>query len=117
MFLGSLAQVSRSWPDSGQIFRLFPGYTSLGSRPGPQPSVHAGYMYSIYTYLVRVVFDNIYEYKIKDMLVRIDTKNWLGNYNSHVVRLNSQKHLDNYLRVCYSNEITSKVIGHEILQD
>ena len=49
------------------------------------------------------------------MLVRIDTKNWRGNYNSQVVRFNSQLHLDNYLRVCYSNEITSKVIGHEIL--
>jgi len=50
------------------------------------------------------------------MLVRIDTKNWRSNYNSHVVRFNSQQHLDNYLRVCYSNETTSKVIGHEILE-
>jgi hypothetical protein len=50
------------------------------------------------------------------MLVRIDTKNWCGNYNSRVVRFNSRLHLDNYLRVCYSNEITSKVIGVEILE-
>ena len=49
------------------------------------------------------------------MLVRIDTKNWRGNYNSHVVRFNTRQHLDNYLRVCYANEITSKVIGFEIL--
>ena len=50
------------------------------------------------------------------MLVRIDTKNWRGNYNSRVVRFNSEQHLDNYLKVCYSNEITSKVIGFEILE-
>lgn len=49
------------------------------------------------------------------MLVRIDTKNWRGNYNSRVVRFSNEQHLDNYLRVCYSNEITSKVIGVEIL--
>ena len=49
------------------------------------------------------------------MLERIDTKNLRGNYNSRVGRFNSEQHLDNYLRVCYSNEITSKVIGHEIL--
>ena len=51
-----------------------------------------------------------------NMLVRIDTKNWLGNYNSLVVRFNSEQHLDNYLKVCYANEITSKVIGIEILE-
>ena len=50
------------------------------------------------------------------MLVRIDTKNWRGNYNSHVVRFNSEQHLSNYLRVCYRDESTSKVIGHEILE-
>jgi hypothetical protein len=50
------------------------------------------------------------------MLVRIDTKNWRGNYNSHVVRFNSERHLSNYLRVCYRDESTSKVIGHEILE-
>lgn len=50
------------------------------------------------------------------MLVKIDTKSWLGNYNSSVVRFNSQMHLDNYLRVCYRNEAASKVIGVEILE-
>lgn len=50
------------------------------------------------------------------MLVRIDTKNYRGNCNSNVVRFNSQLHLDNYLRVCYRNEATSKVIGVEILE-
>ena len=51
------------------------------------------------------------------MLVRIDTKNWLGNYNSNVKRFTDQKHLDNYLRKCYSNDMTSKVIGIHILQE
>ncbi len=50
------------------------------------------------------------------MLVRIDTKNWLGNYNSNVKHFQDQHHLDNYLRKCYSNEISSKVIGISILQ-
>ena len=50
------------------------------------------------------------------MIVRIDTKNWLGNYGSTVKHFQNQQHLDNYLRVCYSNETTSKVIGHEILE-
>ena len=49
------------------------------------------------------------------MLVRIDTKNWLGNYNSRVVRFSNEHHLNNYLKVCYRDESTSKVIGHEIL--
>ena len=51
------------------------------------------------------------------MLVRIDTKNWLGNYNSRVNHFQNQQHLDNYLSKCYRNEMTSKVIGIEILQD
>ena len=56
------------------------------------------------------------------MLVRIDTKNWLGNYNSNVKHFQDQRHLDNYLRKCYSNQvgnnvINSKIIGVEILQD
>jgi hypothetical protein len=50
------------------------------------------------------------------MLVRIDTKNWRGNYNSRVVRFSHERHLGNYLKVCYANEITSKVIGIEILE-
>ena len=50
------------------------------------------------------------------MLVRIDTKNWRGNYNSRLVRFNNEQHLSNYLRVCYRDEATSKVIGHEILE-
>ena len=50
------------------------------------------------------------------MLVRIDTKNWRGNYNSHVVRFSNEQHLNNYLRVCYRDESRSKVIGHEILE-
>ena len=54
--------------------------------------------------------------QIEDMLVRIDTKNWLGNYNSTVKQFTNQQHLDNYLNKCYSNELTSKVIGIHILQ-
>jgi hypothetical protein len=96
-------------------FRItFPGSAArsqqaqlTGSRPGPCIA---------FTYLTRTVNDNIYEYKIKDMLVRIDTKNWLGNYGNTVKHFQNQKHLDNYLSKCYSNETTSKVIGIEILQ-
>lgn len=50
------------------------------------------------------------------MLVRIDTKNWLGNYNSRVVRFNNQDHMDNYMRVCHQDESKSKVIGISILE-
>jgi hypothetical protein len=55
------------------------------------------------------------------MLVRIDTKNWRGNYNSRVVRFNSQQHLDNYMTKALANQvgnnvINSKIIGHEILE-
>ena len=50
------------------------------------------------------------------MLVRIDTKNWRGNYNSHVVRFNCEKHLECYLDVCHMDNMTSKVIGYEILE-
>ena len=50
------------------------------------------------------------------MLVRIDTKNWLGNYNSTVKRFTNQQHLDNYLSKCYSNEGYSKIIGITTIQ-
>ena len=50
------------------------------------------------------------------MLVRIDTKNWLGNYNSRVVRFNSDQHLDNYIRFMGNHQIESKIIGVEILE-
>ena len=50
------------------------------------------------------------------MVVRIDTKNWLGNYNSRVKYFNDQRHLDNYLNKCYSNELTSKVIGITVIE-
>ena len=50
------------------------------------------------------------------MLVRIDKKNWRGNYNSHVVRFNSEQHLDNYLRFMSKHELESKIIGHKILE-
>ena len=69
-----------------------------------------------FTYLIRWVNDNIYELRNKDMLVRIDTKNWLGNYNSTVKQFQNQQHLDNYLSKCYSNESYSKIIGISTLQ-
>jgi hypothetical protein len=55
------------------------------------------------------------------MIVRIDTKNWLGNYSMHVKHFNSQQHLDNYMAKALANQvgnnvITSKIIGHEILE-
>lgn len=50
------------------------------------------------------------------MIVRIDKKNWLGNYTSSVKHFNNEKHLDNYLNKCYSNELTSKVIGIQIIE-
>ena len=50
------------------------------------------------------------------MLVRIDTNNWLGNYNSTVKQFTNQQHLDNYLSKCYSNESYSKIIGISTIQ-
>ena len=51
------------------------------------------------------------------MLVRIDTKNYsTGRYRSRVLTFNSETHLNNYLNVCYKNEIRSKVIGFEVLE-
>lgn len=50
------------------------------------------------------------------MQVRIDTKNWLGNYNSTIKLFQNQRHMDNYLRKCMSDETYSKVIGITILE-
>ena len=50
------------------------------------------------------------------MLVRIDTKNWRGDYNHRVIRFSNERHMDNYLAICYKDESTSKVIGVEILE-
>jgi len=50
------------------------------------------------------------------MLVRIDKKNWLGNYSSRVQLFNSESHLNNYLRFMSKHELESKIIGHEVLQ-
>jgi hypothetical protein len=50
------------------------------------------------------------------MLVRIDKKNWLGNYSSRVQLFQSQSHLDNYLRFMSHHQLESKIIGHEVLQ-
>lgn len=49
------------------------------------------------------------------MLVRIDKKNWLGNYSSRVQLFQSQTHLDNYLRFMSKHELESKIIGHKII--
>lgn len=49
------------------------------------------------------------------MRVRIDTKNWMGNYNSSIKTFNGQSHLDNYIRFMGSHEIYSKIIGVEVL--
>ncbi len=50
------------------------------------------------------------------MLVRIDKKNWLGNYSSRVQLFSGESHLNNYLRFMSRCEYESKIIGHEILQ-
>jgi hypothetical protein len=50
------------------------------------------------------------------MLVRIDKKNWLGNYSSRVQHFQSQSHLDNYLRFMWKHQLQFKIIGHEVLQ-
>lgn len=50
------------------------------------------------------------------MLVRIDKKNWLGNYSSRVQLFQSERHLDNYLRFMSHHQLESKIIGHEVLQ-
>ena len=49
------------------------------------------------------------------MTVQIDTKNWMGNYNSRIKEFNNRAHLDNYLNKCYRDETTSKVIGVTII--
>ena len=50
------------------------------------------------------------------MTVKIDRKNWRGNYTYIVKDFNNKKHLDNYLNKCYRDETTSKVIGITILK-
>ena len=50
------------------------------------------------------------------MIVRIDKKNWLGNYSSRVQLFQSETHLDNYLRFMSHHQLESKIIGHEVLQ-
>jgi hypothetical protein len=49
------------------------------------------------------------------MRVRIDTKNWMGNYDSSIKTFNSEGHLSNYIRFMGHHEIYSKIIGVEIL--
>lgn len=49
------------------------------------------------------------------MKVRIDTKNWLGNYGSRVKEFENQRHLDNYLAKANKDHSRSKIIGVEIL--
>ena len=51
------------------------------------------------------------------MKVRIDSKNWLGNYSSRVKVFNGESHLNNYLRFMSNREIESKIIGVTILED
>jgi len=47
-------------------------------------------------------------------LIRIDTKNWLGNYHSNVVLFHNDNHLSNYLdKIIKSN--TSKLIGYSVI--
>jgi len=49
------------------------------------------------------------------MQVAISTKNQFGNYNTRVLTFKTHKHLDNYLKVVVRS--SSKLIGHEILDD
>jgi hypothetical protein len=49
------------------------------------------------------------------MQVAISTKNQFGNYNTRVLTFKNHTHLDNYLRVVLRS--SSKLIGHEILDD
>lgn len=49
--------------------------------------------------------------------VRINRKNWLGNYTYSVKDFYGKKHMDNYLSKCFENETTSKIIGIEILTE
>jgi hypothetical protein len=49
------------------------------------------------------------------MKVRIDTKNWMGNYNSTIKTFNGEGHLNNYLRFMGKHQIESKIIGVEVL--
>ena len=49
------------------------------------------------------------------MLVRLDTKNWLGKYNSRVQYFQGERHLSNYLAYMAKREYAAKIIGHEII--
>ena len=49
------------------------------------------------------------------MRVRIDIKNWMGNYDSKIKTFNDEGHLSNYLRFMRNHEIYFKIIGVEVL--
>ena len=117
----SFCQPPYRFQDSGSRYQdQLPGPSRHSARdPGQDlrfPRIRIQDLCIAFTYLIRWVNDNIYELRNKDMLVRIDTKNWLGNYNSTVKQFQNQQHLDNYLSKCYSNESYSKIIGISTLQ-
>jgi hypothetical protein len=49
------------------------------------------------------------------MKVRIDIKNWSGNYRSYVRDFNDDRHLNNYLNKANKDHGTSKIIGVEVI--
>jgi hypothetical protein len=50
------------------------------------------------------------------MIVRIDTKNWAGNYNSWLRSFKNEKHLENYLNKVNADHSKFKIIGTEIIE-
>lgn len=51
------------------------------------------------------------------MKVRIDIKNWSGNYRSYVRDFNDERHLNNYLNKANKDHSMSKIIGVEVIDD
>lgn len=49
------------------------------------------------------------------MKVRIDIKNWSGNYRSYVRDFNDERHLNNYLNKANKDHSMSKIIGVEVI--
>ena len=49
------------------------------------------------------------------MKVRIDIKNWSGNYRSYVRDFKNERHLNNYLNKANKDHTMSKVIGVEVI--
>lgn len=51
------------------------------------------------------------------MKVRLDVKNWLGNYSSSVREFHNERHLSNYLNKANKDHRFFKIIGVEVIDE